>query len=84
MDSYGWYSTRFCLSWIILVGISPCFVCRGQKWMVYQPILSVMEIIVDISSGFCLSWTKKLVYQPVLSVTNNIGCYVIRFCLSRQ
>ena len=79
MDSYGWYSTRFCLSWIILVGISPCFVCRGQKWMVYQPILSVMEIIVDISSGFCLSWTKKLVYQPVLSVTNNIGCYVIRF-----
>ena len=52
--------------------------------MVYQPILSVMEIIVDISSGFCLSWTKKLVYQPVLSVTNNIGCYVIRFCLSRH
>ena len=52
--------------------------------MVYQPILSVMEIIVDISSGFCLSWTKKLVYQPVLSVTNNIGCYVIRFSLSRQ
>ena len=46
--------------------------------MVYQPILSVMEIIVDISSGFYLSWTKKL------SVTNNIGCYVIRFCLSRQ
>ena len=52
--------------------------------MVYQPILSVMEIILDISSGFCLSWTKKLVYQPVLSVTNKIGCYVIRFCLSRQ
>ena len=51
MDSYGWYSTRFCLSWIILVGISPCFVCRGQKWMVYQPVLSVMEIIRDYNIG---------------------------------
>ena len=28
--------------------------------MVYQPVLSVMEIMVDISSGFCLSWTTMI------------------------
>ena len=28
--------------------------------MVYQPVLSVMEIMVDISSGFCLSWITMI------------------------
>ena len=38
--------------------------------MVYQPILSVMEIIVDISSGFCLSWRKNwYINQLCLSQT---------------
>ena len=78
-----------------MVGISPCFVCRGQKWMVYQPILSVMEIIVDISSGFCLSWTKNwYINQFCLSQTilvvmssgfvclDNKSWYINRVCLS--
>ena len=28
-----------------MVGISPSFFCRGQNWLVYQPVLSVMDNI---------------------------------------
>ena len=33
----GWYITRFCLLWTVMVGISPSSFCRGQNWLVYQP-----------------------------------------------
>ena len=63
-----------------MVGLSPCFVCRGQylvgispyvvcdeqKWLVYHPVLSVMEVMVGISPSFCSVVDKNwLVYQPV-------------------
>ena len=77
----------FCLSWIILVGISPYVVCDEQKWLVYHPVLSVMDSNGWYISLFFLSWTKLvgistglvccgqywLLYQPVLSVMDNIG-----------
>ena len=31
-------------------GLSPCFVCRGQYWLVYHPVLSVMD-----SNGWYIS-----------------------------
>ena len=30
VDNNGWFITQICLSWTILVIISPSFVCRGQ------------------------------------------------------
>ena len=39
-----------------MIGLSPCFVCRGQyvcdeqKWLVYHPVLSVMD-----SNGWYIS-----------------------------
>ena len=52
-----------------MIGLSPCFVCRGQYWLVYLPILYVMN----------KNW---LVYQPVLSVVDKNSWYLNRFCLS--
>ena len=26
-----------------MIGLSPCFVCRGQYWLVYLPMLYVMN-----------------------------------------
>ena len=57
MKKTVWYITRFCLLWTVMVGISPSFflswtklvgistgyVCCGQYWLVYHPVLSVME-----------------------------------------
>ena len=37
MNKTGWYITRFCLLWTVMVGISPSFFCRGHNWLVYQP-----------------------------------------------
>ena len=37
--------------------------------MVYQPVLSVMEIMVDISSGFCLSWTT------IIGISTSFVCH---------
>ena len=37
MNKNGWYITRFCLLWTVMVGISPRFFCRGQNWLEYQP-----------------------------------------------
>ena len=88
LDGYCWYITRLCLSWtidwyinwfclslIIIVGISPTFFCRGQNWSVYQPDLSVVvnngwyinrvclsgTVLVDISPSLFLSWTILVV-----------------------
>ena len=57
MNKTGWYITRFCLLWTVMVGISPSFflswtklvgistglVCCEQYWLLYHPVLSVME-----------------------------------------
>ena len=40
----------FCPSWTIFVGISPYVVCDEQKWLVYHPVLSVMD-----SNGWYIS-----------------------------
>ena len=59
MNKTGWYITRFCPLWTEMVGISPSFflswtklvgistglVCCGQYWLLYQPVLSVMDNI---------------------------------------
>ena len=79
-----------------MVGISPYVVCDEQKWLVYHPVLSVMDSNCLYISLFFLSWTKLvgistglvccgqywLLYQPVLSVMDNIGRYIPLFCLS--
>ena len=71
MNKTGWYITRFCplltimvgisqsffLSWTKLAGISTGFVCRRQKWLVYQPVLSVVDNIGWYISRICLAWT---------------------------
>ena len=43
MDSNGWYISLFCLSQTLFVGISPCVVYHEQKWLVYHPVLSVLD-----------------------------------------
>ena len=59
-DNIGWYITQFlsivdkigrkyywfCLSWTIIVVLSPDFVCHGQYWLVYHRVLSVIDIII--------------------------------------
>ena len=61
-----------------MVGISPSFVCRGQYWLIYLTVLSVMgnidwyinrfflpcTIMFGLSSGFCLSWTVMVGLSP--------------------
>ena len=78
-----------------MVGISPRFFCRGQNWLVYQPVLSVVDknrwyinrisllwtILVVISTGFVCHGQYWLVNPPVLSVVNNIGCYISLVCV---
>ena len=50
MDSNDGLISMFCLSWQILVGISPYVVCDEQKWLVYHPVLSAMD-----SNGWYIS-----------------------------
>ena len=69
MNKTGCYINRFCLSWTILVGKSPCFVCCEQYWLLYIP-------------GLCAMNKNWLVYQPVLSFVDKISWYINRFCLS--
>ena len=59
-DNIGWYITQFlsivdkigrninwfCLSWTIIVVLSPDFVCHGQYWLVYHRVVSVIDIII--------------------------------------
>ena len=61
-----------------MVVIYPWFVCNEQNWLVYHPVLSVIDNNGWYFSKFFLSWTKlagistgfvcrrkkKLVYQP--------------------
>ena len=54
MDNYGYYISQFCLSWTIMVGISPIFVCLGQFRCVYDPVLSVVDNICWYITWFCL------------------------------
>ena len=79
-----------------MVGISPYVVGDEQKWLVYHPVLSVMDSNGLYISLIFLSWTKLvgistglvccgqywLLYQPVLSVMDKIGRYIPLFCLS--
>ena len=65
MDSNDWFISMFCLSWKILVGISPYVVCDEQKWLVYHPVLSVMDSNGwYISPSFFYRGQNWLVYQP--------------------
>ena len=78
-----------------MVGISSSFVCRGQYWLVYHPVLFVMDNIGWYISQFCLSLTILagispvfvcrgqywVVYFTVVSVVDNIGWYITKFCL---
>ena len=87
----GWYIFQFCMSWTILVGISPSFICHGQYWLVYLPVLSVVDNIGWYITRFCLSWTILggifhgcvcrgqywLVYHPVLSSVDSYGWYIL-------
>ena len=68
MDNIGWYISRMCLAWTILVGKSTVF-------------LSFMDSNDWFISMFCLSWLvflpdfsfvdkNWLVYQPILSVVD--------------
>ena len=97
MDNTGCYINRFCLSWTILVGKSPCFVCREQYWLLYIPGLCAMNKTGWYITRFCLLWTVMvgispgffsvmdknwLVYQPVLSVVDKYSWYINRFCRS--
>ena len=52
-----------------MVGISPSFFCCGQNWLVYQPVLSVVDKNSWYINRFCRSWT-------------NIGWYISRMCLA--
>ena len=85
MDNTGCYINRFCLSWTILVGKSPCFVCCEQYWLLYIPGLCAMNKTGWYITRFCPLWTimvgispsffsvmdkNWLVYQPVLSVVD--------------
>ena len=80
-----------------MVGISPSCFCRGQYWLVNQPVLSFMDSNGWFISMFCMSWTilvgispyvfsvvdkNWLVYQPVLSVVDKNSWYINRFCRS--
>ena len=77
-----------------MVGISSSFVCRGQYWLVYHPVLFFMDNIGWYISQFCLSLTILAGISPVfvcrgqycvvnftvVSVVDNIGWYITQFC----
>ena len=79
-----------------MVGISPSFFCRGQNWLVYQPVLSVVDKNSWYINRFSRSWTILggifhgcvllgqywLVNQPVLSFMDSNGWLISMFCLS--
>ena len=66
----GLYISRFCLLltiWLVfntvlsvvdkLVGISTGFVCHGQYWFLYLPVVFVMNYNGWYMTQLCLSWT---------------------------
>ena len=54
VDKIGWYINRISLLWTILVVISTGFVCHGQYWSVYPPVLSVVNNIDCYISLVCV------------------------------
>ena len=64
-----------------MVGLSPKFVCHGQYWLLYLPVLSDVDNNVGISPIFVCLGQFRCVYDPVLSVVDNICWYVTWFCL---
>ena len=58
------------------------FVCRGQYWLVYHLVLSVMDSYGWYSTWFCLSWIILVGISPFLSVVDKNGWYINRFSLS--
>ena len=65
-----------------MVVIYPWFVCHEQNWLVYHPVLSVIDNNGWYFSRFFCRGQNWLVYQPVLSVVDNIGWYISRMCLA--
>ena len=68
VDNTGCYINRFCLSWTILVGKSPCFVCCEQYWLLYIP-------------GLCAMNKTGCYITRFLSVIDNNGWYFSKFFL---
>ena len=64
MDNTGCYMNQFCLSWTILVGKSPCFVCREQYWLLYIPGLFAMNKTGLYITRFCPLWTIMVGISP--------------------
>ena len=64
MDNIGYYISQFCLSWTIMVGISPIFVCLGQFRCVYDPVLSIVDNIGWYITWFCLLWAVMVGIVP--------------------
>ena len=64
MDNTGCYINRFCLSWTILVGKSPCFVCREQYWLLYIPGLCAMNKTGWYITRICPLWTIMVGISP--------------------
>ena len=60
--------------------------CHEQNWLVYHPVLSVMDnngrYFLSISSVFSVVDKNWLVYQPVLTVVDKNIWYINRFCRS--
>ena len=64
LGQYWLVNQPFCfLSWAVMMGLSPCFVCRGK-------------ILVGISPYVVCDEQKWLVYHPVLSVMDSNGWYI--------
>ena len=83
MNKTGWYITRFCPLLKIMVGISPSFFCHGQNWLVYQPVLSVVDNIGWYISRMCLAWTILVGKSTVfLSFMDSNDWFISMFCLS--
>ena len=82
MNKNGWYITRFCLLWTVMVGISPSFFSVVDKIGWYINRISLLwTILAVISTGFVCHGQYRLVNPPVLSVVNNIGCYISLVCV---
>ena len=66
-----------------MVGISTSFVCHEQQWLVYLPVLSVMNNTGLYITRFCLLWTMMVGISPSFFLSwTKIGWYINRFCLS--
>ena len=55
-----------------MVGLSTDFVFHGKYWLVYHPVLSIVDNIGWYINWFYLSRKYWLVYLPVVSVIDNM------------